>query len=209
MAIVSSNNLELWNRVSATDPSFTKKVSFGRKFTAIDPTYQNLKATELWGPQGRSWGLRDLIYTTFESLGWDKQANQEIRELNMMLQCVLFYPNGEIPVAHDMKFRAGDDVCKKLRTACRSKALAELGFNADVFMGQFDDDSYVKDAELRFGDQSAFMETARGKIATARTKEALDAAQKRVEQMAAKKTITNEAAGVLMDEIEEARTRLS
>jgi hypothetical protein len=205
---VSSENLKLWNQVSATDPAFTKKVSFGRKFTAIDPTYQNLKATELWGPQGSTWGLRDLHFTTFESIGWDKEAKQEVRELNMMLQCVLFYPGGEVPVAHDMKFRAGDDVCKKLRTACRSKALAELGFNSDVFMGQFDDDAYVNDAKIRFGGQNAFMDKARGAIATARDKATLDSCEERVKSMASKKTITHEAAGVLMDEIEEARARL-
>jgi hypothetical protein len=205
---MSSENLKLWESVEATDPKYTKKVSFGRKFTAIDPTYQNKQATALWGPQGKAWGLRDLQFTTFESIGWDKEAKQEIRELNMMLQCVLFYPNGEIPVAHDTKFRAGDDTAKKLRTACRSKALAELGFNADVFMGEFDDDAYVNDAKIRFGSQTAFMDQARGAIATARDKATLDACEKRVQSMAAKKTITHEAAGVLMDEIEEARARV-
>jgi hypothetical protein len=74
---VSSENLKLWNQVSATDPAFTKKVSFGRKFTAIDPTYQNLKATELWGPQGSTWGLRDLHFTTFESMASKKTITHE------------------------------------------------------------------------------------------------------------------------------------
>jgi len=76
-------------------------------------------------------------------------------------------------------------------------------------MGQFDDDAYVNDAKIRFGGQNAFMDKARGAIATARDKATLDSCEERVKSMASKKTITHEAAGVLMDEIEEARARLS
>lgn len=187
-------NLKLWNQVSKTDPAHTKEVSFGRKFTAVDPTYQNRMATALWGPQGDKWGLRDLHYTTFTSKGWDKSAKAEFTETTMMLTATLFYPTedggtGLVPVAADMKFRAGDDVAKKLRTQCKSKALAELGFAADVFMGKFDDQAYVADASLKFGNQAAFVEKAMVAIRSAKTLDDLDKCHSRINKMLAGGTI--------------------
>ena len=49
--------MDIWNAVSKTDPKHTKKVSFGRKFTAIDAHYQVMKATEQFGPVGEGLSL--------------------------------------------------------------------------------------------------------------------------------------------------------
>ncbi|MTD33995.1 hypothetical protein [Paludibacterium denitrificans] len=50
------SNMDLWNKVSKTDPRHTKDVSLGRKFTAIDAHYQVMRATETFGPVGQGWG---------------------------------------------------------------------------------------------------------------------------------------------------------
>ena len=54
--MTEKSNLLLWNAVCKTDPKHTKKVTFGRSFTAIDPHSQIMKATEQFGPVGEGWG---------------------------------------------------------------------------------------------------------------------------------------------------------
>ncbi len=206
---MSNPNLELWNKVQATPPDFTKPVKFGaRSFTAIDPTFQNRQATELWGPQGKAWGLREFEYKLVESKGWDKQAQREFTETSMILFCVLFYPGGEVPVIVDDKFRAGDDTAKKLRTAARSKALAELGFAADVFLGKYDDASYVKEVKAKFEGQSNLYDTAVGKIRTARDEKALKLCEDRVSRLKAQGDIGQDMFSDLMDEVDKRKAEL-
>jgi len=51
------DNLNIWNKLSKSDPKYLKKVSFGsRSFTAIDPQYQVRMMTEQFGPVGVGWG---------------------------------------------------------------------------------------------------------------------------------------------------------
>ena len=47
-----SGNLKLWNEVEKTNPAHTKKVTFGRSITAIDPYRQIQAATKQFGPAG-------------------------------------------------------------------------------------------------------------------------------------------------------------
>lgn len=202
-------NLELWNKVQATPPEYTKPVKYGaRSFTAIDPTFQNRQATELWGPQGKAWGLKDLRFQMVESKGWDKQAQREFTETSMVLYCVLFYPGGEVPVVVDDKFRAGDDVAKKLRTAAKSKALAELGFAADVFLGMYDDASYVKAVKVKFEGISNLYDTAVEKIRTARDDKSLKACEDRVIHLKAQGDIGEDMYADLMDEVDKRKAEL-
>ena len=48
------------------------------------------------------------------------------------------------PVSTEMAYKVGNDTRKKLMTDATTKALSFLGFNADVFMGRFDDSKYVE-----------------------------------------------------------------
>ena len=49
-------NMDIWDAVEKTDPDYTKDVTFGRKFTAIDAHYQIMMATKQFGPIGIGWG---------------------------------------------------------------------------------------------------------------------------------------------------------
>ena len=55
--------------------------------------------------------------------------------------------SGEFPIASSIKTMMGkrvdDDCIKKVQTDALTKGLSKLGFNADVFMGRFDDNKYV------------------------------------------------------------------
>lgn len=148
---MSEENLKLWDSVSKTDPLYTKKAKKGQfTFTAITPMSQFKKATEAFGIQGIGWGVvigsevfQEKEYGTTIILSYD---------------AVMFFKingeRGEIPIHASEKscyltqgangyMKIDDEVRKKVVTNAKTKGLSELGFNADVFMGMFDDPNYV------------------------------------------------------------------
>jgi len=145
--------------VQTTDPEYTKKIGGGEKLTSIDATYQMMKATNIFGLYGKGWGL--------ENLRWAITPDENNKPLILSLEAVFFYPdpspsiNTEEDIMGNKKSfcafeissdillwtRKGDlvkDARKKLQTDVITKALSRIGFSADVFLGKFDDDKYVK-----------------------------------------------------------------
>ena len=55
-AVNDNDPMRLWRKFESTDPAHTKKVEFGRKFTAIDAHWQIMRVTEVLGPVGHGWG---------------------------------------------------------------------------------------------------------------------------------------------------------
>ncbi len=150
------NFLKIWE--TPTDPKHLKNVSSnGRNYSAIDSTYQFLQATEIFnGCYGSTWGLKDLDYT-FKTL-----ADTEL----LILKAKFFYPGGEFELNNSIKLaymtngyqnkpgylKVDDEAYKKIETNTISKALAKLGFNADVFMGKFEDNNYVQELNYAYAD---------------------------------------------------------
>ena len=145
------NNLKLWSAVEETDVKFTKQAKKGQhKFTSITPMSQFKKATEQFGIQGIGWGIK---------IGSEVFMEQTIGTTNLLnYDAILFFKYdgeiGEIPVHATEKLsyqtqgangylKIDDEVRKKVVTNAKTKGLSELGFNADIFMGQFDDPNYV------------------------------------------------------------------
>jgi hypothetical protein len=138
-------NMKLWNSVKTTDPNFTKKVNQRGGFTAIGAQYQLRTATETFGPFGWGWGVKDERIEKWEDVGL------------AVYQATLWYnidaygtddeTYGTIPIHSSIKYhsngRVDDDFMKKVATDALTKGLSKLGFNADVFMGMFDDNKYV------------------------------------------------------------------
>jgi len=135
-----NSNMALWLRVEKTNPKFTKHIAYGqRKFTAIAAYYQIKMATQIWGPYGSTWGLRN-----------SELIIEKINNTDMALYKVtFFYPNGEFEIRNSIKV-SDDEFLKKLETDTLTKALSRLGFNADVFMGFFDDSRYVESLKKEF-----------------------------------------------------------
>lgn len=219
-------NLKLWKSVEKTPPDMTKEVAFGkRKFTTIDPQWQMRVATALWGPYGHRWGLRDLKYQLVETKGSDKvslatihdkvvhSAEQMVEyiDYSIILEAEFFYPvdseTASFPIINDDKYRVGDDTLKKIITNTRSKALSWLGFSADIFLGKFEDASYVKDLKAKFGDQDAFMNTIATAIRTAKDMDALAKCKTRLEEIIADQTLDNAAAAQELLELVAERKR--
>ena len=144
------NNTELWDSVEKTDPKFTKKVNQRGGFTAIGAQYQVRKATESFGPFGIGWGVKDESFKRYEDTGL------------VLYQGTLWQKHGDavgtVPIHSSIKYhhnnRVDDDFAKKVATDALTKGLSKLGFNADVFMGLFDDNKYVNALKKRFGSGS-------------------------------------------------------
>lgn len=137
------DNMELWNKVSTTDPKYTKQVKFGSyKFTDIDSMWNIRRATELWGPYGTGWGLQNLRI--------DPLYSKDSGVTAFTMQAEFVYPGGLFPIAADMPYEPKGETLKKLQTMCIGKALSRLGFSADVYMGRFDDSAYVKEMEQQY-----------------------------------------------------------
>jgi len=143
-----SDNLKLWGSVDTTDPTHTKKVNQRGGFTAIAAQSQVKKATEMFGPFGSRgcWGVKDEQFTTMEDVGM------------VIYTATLWYSyndrTGEFPIHSSIKYhsnnRVDDDFSKKVATDALTKGLSKLGFNADVFMGLFDDNKYVAKVSKQF-----------------------------------------------------------
>ena len=144
---MTTENLGLWRKVEKTDLQFTKQVNQRGGYTAISPQYQLKQATAAFGPYGAGFGLEssEMDFRLYEIDGI------------VLHKAVFFYVlNGErhsFPITNAIeavrttqKGRWTDvDFAKKVETNTVSKALSKLGFNADVFMGMFEDGAYMQE----------------------------------------------------------------
>ena len=150
---MKKNNLELWNKVEKTNPKYTKKANVkGNNITAISPQYQIKNVSEQFGSYGSTWGFKSLEfdYTLVDSLGL------------VVLHAIFYYPNGEFPIKNaqnifidNAKTKIDDNFAKKLETDTLTKAISKLGFNADIFMGLFDDVKYIAEVTKEFAEVPA------------------------------------------------------
>lgn len=148
-----NTNLELWNKVEKTNPKYTKKANVGgNNITSIAPQYQIKNVTEQFGIYGKTWG--------FKQLNFDYSLVSEFGLV--VLDAVFFFPDGEFPIKNAQKLfmdnaktKIDDNFAKKLETDTLTKAISKLGFNADIFLGLFDDVKYLADVTKEFADKPA------------------------------------------------------
>lgn len=143
------DNMGIWNAVCKTDPAHTKKVNQRGGFTAIDAQYQVQEATKLFGPVGTGWGY-DCDQSTVEVSG----VALAVTDLTLWYMEDGTPRNfGPIRACNQLvsdKGRVDEDAWKKATTDALTKALSHLGFNADVFLGRFDDNRYVQRMSQEF-----------------------------------------------------------
>lgn len=139
-----TEHMKLWDAVSKTDPSHTKKVNQRGGFTAISAHYQIMKATAQFGPLGVGWGytnsdpiMLDGVVTIGVTLWHGDKDNK-------------YGPVWGGADLKDSKGKLDSDAPKKAGTDGLTKALSQLGFNADVFLGRFDDNKYVAEVTAEF-----------------------------------------------------------
>lgn len=183
-------NLGLWSKVDKTDPAMTKQVNQRGGFTSIDSTYQSRRATEQFGPYGSGWGLEvsEFEFSMLEQTG-------------MVIHKATFFYTLEgkrvtFPIHNAIKPMMGtkpdEDWAKKVETNTISKALSRLGFSADVFMGMFEDASYVQAANV---EQQIAKAEERDATVSAKQEELKDYVLKQLEAINSSKT-ENEINGI-------------
>ena len=145
--------LSLWNAVSETDPATTKRVNHRGGFTAIGAYHQIKRATEQFGPVGQGWGwyvveirtdVPGLVFVHL-NLWWSNDGPDDKRSFHVL--------GGAETAQGGANGRPDSDCVKKALTDAITKGLSYLGFNADVFLGQFEDNKYVQ-AGVRDADAS-------------------------------------------------------
>lgn len=146
-----SKNLEFWNDVCDTDPAHTKHVSTRGGFTAIDAQYQVMNATDAFGPVGQGWGY-DCKYSYHHTVVVCELTFWYYLEPPSNEPCVYKKRSfGPIAGCSEMFGKKLDtDAPKKAMTDALTKAFSHLGFNADVFLGLYDDNKYVADKTEQF-----------------------------------------------------------
>ena len=108
-----------------------------------------MNVTEQFGSYGKTWGFKniELDYTL-------------VPEFNLVVfQAIFFYPGGEFPTINSIKMfmdnaklKIDDNFAKKLETDTLTKAISKLGFNADIFMGKFEDTRYLAEIKKEFAE---------------------------------------------------------
>lgn len=147
---MSDNNMVLWESVQKTQPHNVKNVSIGqRKFKTICPQSQRMEATRCFGPFGMGWGVTGEEYQIVKLDG-----QQPLLVYMADLWYIIDKKRCSFPIVASISmtmFRTtknnyvlDDDCYKKVATDALTKGLSFLGFNADVFLGLYDDNKYVE-----------------------------------------------------------------
>ena len=140
-----SDNLKLWNSVCKSDKKYLKEVTFGRKFTAIDPQYQVRCATEAFGVVGHGWGWTSETRVINLNHG-DTVVFADVSIWTGTRENVYGCFTGCRTLYNAQKKKIAEDAPKMAVTDALTKGLSHLGFNADVFLGEYDGNKYVQDS---------------------------------------------------------------
>lgn len=135
-----TDNLKLWRSVEKTDPDHTKRVNQRGGFTSIGAHYQVMRATETFGPVGIGWGYEcgePIFHGPFILIPVTLWHGDRSNTFGPIIGCAEITGN-----------RPDHDAPKKAMTDALTKALSHLGFNADVFLGRFDDNKYVEELKV-------------------------------------------------------------
>ena len=154
------DNLKLWNSVCKTDPKHTKKAKIGQmNITAVCPQHQRMKATEVFGVYGCSWGIR-AGSEKYDFMDFGALDTPRVYQKLCTYTATMFYNyegvECEFPIASNIKvafftkngegyLKIDDEYAKKAQTDALTKGLSFLGFNADIFLGKFDDNKYIQE----------------------------------------------------------------
>ncbi len=174
-----TDKMNVWNALKTTDPKYTKKVEFGRKFTSINSQWQLQRMTEQFGPIGQGWGYSvdhaveritdDYVLAVADVAIWWR-TDDKVAQYGPV--------RGMSPIVE--KTNAGkiifdDDAGKKAMTDALTKGLSHLGLSADVFLGLFDDNKYVQKVAQQFA-------AGNGQTESPKALESVDAADQHLVQ---------------------------
>jgi hypothetical protein len=159
-------NDRIWQQVCKTDPRHTKEIGFGESAgkTSVNPQVRIKQATNIFGPVGIGWGY-DIIEERFDNGAPMFSEGGEISgyELVHTIYLKLWYKDddhtGEVKnyghtpymyVSSKGKIITDKEYAKKTLTDAIGKCLSMLGFNSDIYEGEFDNAGYIQEVAEEF-----------------------------------------------------------
>lgn len=155
-------NMRIWDSLSKTDPKQTKgfKRAGGFSGTAIKPMWVWSRLTEKFGPVGSGWGFDDptfqvvngsnqevLVYSTVRAWYEDNGKNYVS---GVGGDKVVTYIKASEQYNRPERWENDDEAFKKAFTDALMNAFKFTGVAADVHMGMFDDNKYVREVTQEF-----------------------------------------------------------
>lgn len=142
------SNTAIWDKVSHTDPAYTKKIS-GKKFSGTDikPAYRLKKMTEAFGPAGKGWGYEVQEHWRETVTARSKGNDIPVECVFVMLRVWWSEDGGQTKYFTGSQIggtetgMAVDEAYKMAITDALGKCLVDLGVCADVYLGEFGNDS--------------------------------------------------------------------
>ncbi|MDF4423302.1 hypothetical protein P3447_16840 [Vibrio parahaemolyticus] len=160
----SNSNMGIWNQSFKTDLNFTKQdPSTGR--LSINAQYRQMKATEIFGPRGKGWGV-DVKREWLEdglpifANGTYTGVNESVHNMEVELwyihpetgeRCTVtaFGETERFYWSHNYSRMIKNGECrKKSLTDATGKALSMLGICGDVYMGEYDDENIINRSQM-------------------------------------------------------------
>lgn len=158
------DKMQIWKAGETTDPVFTKENKHGAGgSTSINTTYAFKRATEVFGPIGLGWGyniVKDEIIEGAPITVGVKDAERtiisKIHTIQIRFWYVLDGKRGEFDqfghtdfvTKNKYGFATESEPQKKSLSDAIKKALSMLGFMSDIYLGMFDDQSYVQSVAM-------------------------------------------------------------
>lgn len=129
--MTENNNMKLWDEVCTSNPCQLKKVTMRGGFISIDAHSQVKRVTEMFGKMGTLWRAKPIPQESPEGfhlvLVEFGHRQSEDKEWSFIYQ----YGCAEWKTSRK-------DTPKIAMTDGLTKCISYLGFNADVFMGEWD-----------------------------------------------------------------------
>jgi hypothetical protein len=158
-----STNMDLWRRVSVTDPAAVKPIT-GKQYNGNSPKPYWIveRLTAEFGPCGIGWGF-SILSERFERFG-EGAAAESLHIAVVRLWYVMDGKRGELEQVGQTrasyttskgKFLVDEDAPKKSVTDALVKCASYLGFAGDIFSGRWDDSKYVAEAGREWAERRA------------------------------------------------------
>jgi hypothetical protein len=155
------SNMDLWSRVSMTDPKAVKPIT-GKSYQGNSPKPYWLieRATNEFGPIGIGWGVivkserferlseTDVLHVAVVSV-WYTVDGKRTETFDQMGGTKAAYKTSKGTLMVD------EDAGKKSVTDGMVKCLSMIGFAGDIFSGRWDDSKYVESAAAHFAEEEA------------------------------------------------------
>ncbi|HHB1578090.1 TPA: hypothetical protein ACN983_003149, partial [Vibrio parahaemolyticus] len=160
----SNSNMDIWNQAFKTDLNFTKQDPSTSRLS-INAQYRQMKATEIFGPRGKGWGV-DVKREWLEdglpifANGIYTGVNESVHNMEVELwyidpdsgeRCTVtaFGETERFYWSHNYSRMIKNGECrKKSLTDATGKALSMLGICGDVYMGEYDDENIINRSQM-------------------------------------------------------------